>query len=59
MVEFLLGDCSERLAWQLFLAPGRQDETHATHSFDSAQEIDAAGKAPPAVAGGFHEMPAL
>lgn len=29
------------------------------HAFDGAQEVSAASKTPPAVTGGFHEVPAF
>ena len=40
------------------VVPGRLDQAHAGHALDGAQHVYAASKAPPAVAGQFHEAAA-
>jgi hypothetical protein len=59
MRRFLLADDGQRLARRPLLFPARQYQAHAMHALDRAQQVDAAGKGPPAIAGGFDEMPAL
>ena len=56
---FFLGNRAQGVGPYFFSLPARHDEMHAAHALDGAQQVNAAGKTPPAIAGGFHEVPAL
>ena len=57
--DFLVCDGCKCLSRCFVFAPTRKNEAHPANAFDCPQDINAAGKTPPAVAGGFHKMAAF